>query len=731
MDDSSPATPDKVKTDLQSIKDRLLKEDWFQKAKQRENFKVPLVAERAAHNIQELRAQDNLYSLGASYLRTKGDVEDAKFWHSPLNVRLTAAIPALPAAAVILTAIFVSHAISALLLLVLLLVPIPYFVWERWLRKAGLSQASAEAAKAKTDTEKAVRSLIERSIREATRLRFTDPAADILRMGEGAGLSSRVTQEDRISTRYRAAVEMHLLRRGGATVGVTGERGIGKSELLRSFCDNSLEEADAKLGGTIQVLVAVPAAFRGIDFLTMTAQKLTRAVPKYRSPETIKNNRIKWIWWSALIAGVFGLLLGGSLNNKYPAWRPTPYGLEVEIILGSLALIAVSVRRLWPEIRFILFNDYLALARARLHRDAGSLALRLRYAETVSSQSGGSLGWKGVSLSHSGQRSLTSLPLTEGALVSEIESLADKLSRAGYQIVIGIDEMDKLEPGKATDEFLNTVKQLFAIEECSFIVSVSSSAWARFARRGINLRDPLDSSLDVIERIGAFDLKEVRSLILHRRVEMSDSQVLFCYILSGGLPREAMRFARSLAARNRDEEGTSHTLATVANLVLDGEVQRLVEASKVASAEWPDLDRAVMLRKCDYLHQSWRRGPGAGAGNVREFEWLTEDSFVWAGGTLPRMSKDLRGHAEDSLARLELRIRFLAVVRELFCSPEGAGLIRYPADKVVAIGSKLAAIRRAMESDPLGADRALREIRAELTMPLQPGTSAAGLQPAQ
>jgi len=235
------------------------------------------------------------------------------------------------------------------------------------------------------------------------------------------------------------------------------------------------------------------------------------------------------------------------------------------------------------------------------------------------------------------------------------------------------------------------------------------------------LRDALDSSLDAIEPIGALDFIEVRSLILHRQVKMSDSQILFCYVLSGGLPREAMRFARSLATRNRDEEVKDHKLAVVASLVLDGEAKRLIDASRTVVANWPYDDRATMLRNLDHLYHWWRSGQGTEADPADDFSWLGDDSFLWTCGGLPRISASLREEAQDSVVSLELMLRFLIGVKKLFCAEAGGGIAKYSNPEALAsIANRLAVIRRVIETDAAGADRALKDIFEEMEKPKEP-----------
>jgi KAP family P-loop domain len=714
---SSPAVTsdmfdaDTVKAELQKIKDRLLKSDWKDLEK-REGVVFEHVNNNAVNHIQELTEQDNTYSLGLGYCVAQRKKEKSRIWASPPPVLLALTVPVIVVAVAVLLAVEVSALYLFLLYLEFIVVWVPVVAINRWWKRTELqgSAVSAEVKKATTDVEKGVRSVIERSVREAVRPNFNQPFEDVMKIGEGAGLSSRVDYQDRIVTRYRPAVELHLLRPGGSAVGVTGERGIGKSELLRSFCDNSTDQAN-KSGGTVQVFVAVPSAFRGIEFLALIAQELARAVPGYRTQETVKTR--KRMWTAILVGSVSAIVLDFGITSLLLQINYLPLRITFTWIM-SLVVVASAI------LTTIFFGDLLMSlrvlngSRSLIRRDAERLALRLTYAETISSQTEGSVSWGKVGLKRSGQRSLSSLPLTEAALIFEIRTLADKLAHAGYRIVIGIDEMDKLESGQATDEFLNSVKQLFAIKSCSFIVSVSTSAWAKFVRRGINLRDALDSSLDAIESVGALDFVEVRSLIRHRSVEMSDSQTLFCYILSGGLPREAMRFARGLATRNRDGEVRTHTLAEVAGLVLDDEARRLIDASKAEASTWPDVDRSIMYRKCDYLRQWWLSKSYAEPSAVEEFTWLDNDpSFLWTGGH-SRAGKNPRGDGQENFTRLVLMLKFLMITRALFCQPDGQNIGNFSADDVIKHGNRLAVIRRSIEIDVPGADRALSDISREL-----------------
>ena len=332
---SPPVTTGMVKTELGKIKDLLLEEDRFKDAQMREGFAIGAVAEKASNHIDDLTEQDNVYALGERYCVARNRKEDLGFRNAPTSILLLWSLPVIFLLVAIIPGFLVSPGfLSFLLIAYISLIP-ALLCTESWRERTGWLQVSAEATRATTDVEKGMRSLIERSVREATHPRFADPATDVLTIGDGAGLSSRVDQAARIATRYRPAVELHLLRRGGAAVGVTGERGIGKSELLRSFCDTSVDKADQKSGGTIQVLVVVPAAFRGIEFLTLLAQELARAVPGYRTADELRAGRRKWIATAGITVGFLSLFVSSQFTNRFPAWRLTPTYVNVGLIIGG------------------------------------------------------------------------------------------------------------------------------------------------------------------------------------------------------------------------------------------------------------------------------------------------------------------------------------------------------------------------------------------------------------
>lgn len=681
---SGPLPADVVKRTLTGRARELLEQSWFPELCRVEGANPGSVRHTLTTGLESLGREDNLYRLGEAY--HQASAARARLRKIILLLSIAAVIPF----AILLTAsiiindgssnadslfLSITATVSASFLYGIFLGAFLYYNLEK---NVAIRAAYKRAA---TDIDRGMRSRVERTVQDTIVPKFDRPSSRVVQIGDGAKLSTRVGWGERIATRYRPAIELHMLRSGGAAVGITGERGTGKSELLRSFCEDPANSPGTGTDGTVGVLIAVPAAFQGAQFLALVAERLARAVPGYRTPEIKWQHKWRAFGFTGLPAGAILLALGiATYDGKFSGFRLTHVelgvtgsavgGLLIFSCLMTLAalLILRLVSRNAKQPTAYTTGSGSASARSGLGREAERLLQRLEYAETMTTQGEGSFGRGGLGLKLGRQRTLSTLPLTEAALVNEIKTLCDHLGQAGYRVIIGIDEMDKLEAGQATEDFLNSIKQLFTISSCSFLVSVSSSAWARFVQRGVDVRDALDSSLDAIERIDALDFLETRSLIRHRQELMSDSEILFCYVLAGGFPREVMRCAQSLAISNRDEEGNTHRLDLLAGRVLDREVDRLIEAARSAVADLKFHDRDTMLRKFDSTLTSWELAKKAP---------LAADATHPAVAMAQAGSRALSDSQDPSdsdliLMRLELMIRFFLVVRRLFCDSGSA-----------------------------------------------------------
>jgi hypothetical protein len=172
--------------------------------------------------------------------------------------------------------------------------------------------------------------------------------------------------------------------------------------------------------------------------------------------------------------------------------------------------------------------------------------LQIKYQQTFTSGwSGGIKIPLGVEASLNNALTVAEKQMSNPDIVSSFKEFLSNIS-ADKQIIVGIDELDKLESNEKAQLFLNEIKSIFGIPNCFFLISVSENAMSQFERRGLPFRDVFDSTFDNIIYVDYMDLKDTKAL-LERRV-IGKPMAFFClsYCLSGGLARDVIRAFRQL-----------------------------------------------------------------------------------------------------------------------------------------------------------------------------------------
>jgi hypothetical protein len=309
---------------------------------------------------------------------------------------------------------------------------------------------------------------------------------------------------------------------------------------------------------------------------------------------------------AALAATVVVALTSGLPPARAYAVRAYALPLAVATALGGAVLVVLAVLDVSVE-PAVMWGTGVALAaaalawgaragmiaeyrereesRARpddLERIAAAWLDRIRYQQTFTSGWSGSLKLPiGVEGGVTGSNQLAEQQMSFPDVVEELRGF---LRGAGESrdVLVAIDELDKMESDESARRFLNEIKGIFGIEHCFYLVSVSEDAMSRFERRGLPLRDEFDSSFDEILYLRYLTLDESRHVLRERVIGLPVPFLLLAHCMSGGLPRDLIRVTRTLVDLNERQGGKARLDALCSRLVAR-ELERKVRAARVAA----------------------------------------------------------------------------------------------------------------------------------------------------
>lgn len=359
------------------------------------------------------------------------------------------------------------------------------------------------------------------------------------------------------------------------SVGIAGPRGVGKSTIIAAACDGRLEEKEGFEGRGM--VVSAPVRYAGQEFMRFLFARLCmktleldeREKRLVSAREMNRNSYRNWLLRVAFGCAAIALAIGAFdlLEGRWDPFILTPLGGVA--IFGSMA----AVIHAWPELS--------GFSPAHPIRDLAQEYLeRLRFLETFSEERSSELSAKSAKLGSRRAVSRASIGWTLPEVIHHYRDLAGQLAEFG-PLLIGIDELDKMATSEEARGFLNELKSLFDQPGVFYLVSISEDALSDFERRGQPIRDVFDSVFSEVLHLGYLGLDESSSLLKRRAIGIPPPWPALFHALAGGLPREALRVARSASRIAEQSSDLSEvTLALVADRVAAHEHAVAVVASR-------------------------------------------------------------------------------------------------------------------------------------------------------
>ncbi|MEU4526540.1 hypothetical protein AB0F52_48435 [Amycolatopsis sp. NPDC024027] len=472
------------------------------------------------------------------------------------------------------------------------------------------------------------RDVVELGVRPASRLALNNALQPVLWFSlvitDQSGLDHVSGDEFIVDTRSVRRFDRATRRVRDGALGLAGPRGSGKSTLIGRWVREDLDR--------VAIQVPAPIRYEPRDFVLHLHSALCLKV--IRGPDRVgsrpgphpdwgllvdREHRRKQIWlvlrflfwagvvlcaaagWAVATLGLsspktmLGELLARRSAGDEPAFLILLLGfLGAAGIAGTLlAIVWLKLRRRGWSVAGVL-RSMLTRTKERSNQELlVDLAKRdleqIRFLQTLTT------GWSGkltlplkIDLSRTRSTQVSQRPLTHPELVSQlhrfIQQLVKVLARRDNRpsVVIGIDELDKIEPAEDAQRFINEIKGVFGVPGCQFVVSVSEEALSAFERRGLAFRDAFDSAFDEIVRVDHLSLSDADHMLSKRVTGMSEPFRYLCHCLSGGLPRELIRVARNMADLSGPD--AMPTLAEVTERLVVDELGRKATSLQEAAA---------------------------------------------------------------------------------------------------------------------------------------------------
>jgi hypothetical protein len=336
-----------------------------------------------------------------------------------------------------------------------------------------------------------------------------------------------------------------ILRGNGGCYGLFGPRGSGKSWLMMRAI------SEANCNGGLGLWFPCPSRYDASAFLSALSDNLANAVERrfFRNSGLMLALRRGQTLLICLVVIPVTIAVVTYAVRDFAVRKPKSVPPEISSSLPGwlwfLAEASLGLLIFLYVVRFMRDNS----KRGRLVREATALRERIRFSASL--RSSVELGLNApkpvpTSLSKSQEKSLDERPTTVASLVFDFRNLAELIADTlSGPLIIGIDELDKIELAHSVRELLRDIKGIFEVTGVHFLVSISEEAAATLQLGTLesNGRNEFNSSfytvieLPPLEPIGASELLRARGFSGPSRLAEA-----LC-LLSGGNRRELIRMA--------------------------------------------------------------------------------------------------------------------------------------------------------------------------------------------
>jgi hypothetical protein len=447
-----------------------------------------------------------------------------------------------------------------------------------------------------------------------------------LSISKTQGITGNFESKYEIPTSSKNKLNRLLKIMPNGSIGIAGPRGAGKSTLIHSFCSGWIEKFKDK--PVVALMTSAPVDYEPRDFLLHIFSSVCKKVLDLNGEES--QNYIVFsgdfqkstflpknlfttdgLVSISLVAIILFFLkeIDITFSNKNPFITFESSKSTISFLIAVILIFLVCLILFYPTFKKSIYKKmYQKKDENKIVTQTEIVRQAKQNIQIIKFQSSFSSGWSGA-LSFpfgikGGISSAAMLSQNQLSLPEIVEKYCDfiELLSSEYEIIIGIDELDKISSSNKAHRFLNEIKGIFNLKNCYYLISVSENAISSFNKRGMPFRDAFDSSFDDIISVNHLDFKSSKELIRRRVIGMSVPFMCLCYLMSGGLARDLIRICRDLVEFH-EQEPKKDNISSLSKEIIKKDIMSKISAMKIDGKKSSNAENGLAQEMIEKIYQ--------------------------------------------------------------------------------------------------------------------------------